>query len=81
MKRDIEILSKYRFGKAISKEDIGIIFTLRSIGLMSTGFNIKNGEIIPDAKTTKQGLYFLRISVNIFQRIYLFLNICNYILI
>lgn len=64
-----ELLFKYRHGRTIDKEDMDEVLQLSYCYKMHSGFYVsKECEIIPTAKTTKQGKFFLSINTSFFTR-------------
>ena len=58
-----ELLFKYKHGRTIDKEDIDKVLQLSYCYQMHAGFYVnKENEIIPTARTTKQGKFFLLIN-------------------
>jgi hypothetical protein len=64
-----ELLFKYRHGRTIDKEGMDEVLQLLYCYKMHSGFYIdKECEIIPTAKTTKHGKFFLSINTTFFTR-------------
>lgn len=64
-----ELLFKYKHGRTIDKEDMDKIFQLSYCYKMHSGFYVnKENEIIPTAKTTEHGKFFLLINTSFFTR-------------
>lgn len=64
-----ELLFKYRHGRTVDKEDIDDILRLSYCYQMHTGFLVdKENEIVPTARTTEQGKFFLSINTSFFTR-------------
>ena len=62
MSRTNCIMEKYKKGRDIEPADFEFLREAASVGNVGFGFTIRDGEIIPQAKLTDSGKFFLKLD-------------------
>ncbi len=62
MNNDYKVMKKYKNGGDIAPADFEILRNAASVGNVRFGFTVRNGEIIPQAKLTDSGKFFLKLD-------------------
>ncbi len=62
MSNDYNIMKKYKHGGDIIPADFEVLRNAASVGNVRFGFTVREGNIIPQAKLTDSGKFFLKLD-------------------